>query len=105
MKRRIAQKKFRLKLKEMNLWIKQNRHLRLNDLIRTLNQKLRGHYQYYGITDNSDSIGSFLFETQRLLFKWLNRRSQKRSYTWKGFNELMKITPLAQPRIYVSIYS
>jgi len=73
MKRKTAQKKYRMKLKEMNTWIKQNRHRRLKDLTSRLNLKLRGHYQYYGITDNSKSIGNFLDETKRMLFKWLNR--------------------------------
>jgi hypothetical protein len=104
-KRKTAQKKYRLKLIEMNLWLKQNRHLRLKDLTEILNSKLRGHYQYYGITDNGGGIANFLYETQRMLFKWLNRRSQKKSYTWDGFNQLLKIFPLVQPRIYCNIYS
>jgi group II intron reverse transcriptase/maturase len=105
MKRKTAQKKYRMKLKEMSIWLKQNRHLCIIDLTGIINLKLRGHYQYYGITDNSQSIGNFLFAVQRLLFKWLNRRSQKRSYTWEGFNQLLKMFPLAQPRIYCNIYS
>jgi len=104
-KRKTARKKLRLKLNEMNLWLKQNRHLRLKDLTDMLNSKLRGHYQYYGITDNFKSIGNFLIESQRMLFKWLNRRSQKISYTWEGFSQLLSIFPLAQPRIYCNIYS
>ena len=104
MKRKTANKKYRLKLAEMNLWLKRNRHLRLKDLTGMLNAKLRGHYQYYGVTDNADGIADFLFETQRLMFKWLNRRSQRKSYTWDGFNELLKVFQLARPRIYVNIY-
>jgi len=105
MKRKTAQKKYRTKLKEMNTWLKQNRHLRLKDLTSQLNLKLRGHYQYYGVTDNFESMKRFLFETENLLFKWLNRRSQKKSYTWEGFGQLLKVFPLAQPRIYFSVYS
>ena len=105
MKRKTAQKKYRMKLMEMNIWLKQNRHLRLKDLTNKLNTKLRGHYQYYGITDNSKSIGRFQYETIRLLFKWLNRRSQRKSYTWEKFRELLKIFPLAQPRIYCNIFA
>jgi group II intron reverse transcriptase/maturase len=104
-KRKTAQKKYHLKLKEMNLWLKRNRHLRLKDLTDVLNAKLRGHYQYYGITDNSDRIADFKDETQKMLFKWLNRRSQKNSYTWDGFNDLLKVFPLAHPRIYFNVYS
>ena len=105
MKRKTSRKKDRMKLTEMNLWLKQNRHLRLKDLITKLNMKLQGHYQYYGITDNSKYLGCFLNETTKMLFKWLNRRSQRKSYTWDGFNQLLKIFPLAKPRIHFSIYS
>jgi group II intron reverse transcriptase/maturase len=104
-KRRTAQKKYRTKLAEMNLWLRKNRHLRLIDLTDQLNVKLRGHYQYYGVTDNYNCIDNFRFETQRLLFKWLNRRSQRPSYSWGGFNEMMKFFPLVRPRIYCNIYA
>jgi len=103
-KRKTAKKKFRAKLAEMNLWLKQNRHRRLKDLIGELNLKLRGHYQYYGVTDNFICINNFWHKTLWMLFKWLNRRSQRPSYTWKGFEEMMKVFPLARPRIYCNIY-
>ena len=104
-KRKTSQKKYRLKLKEMNLWLKQNRQLRLKDLFRTVNLKLRGHYQYYGITDNHKSMHNYRDRVRALLFKWLNRRSHRSSYTWEGFEDLLKIFPLARPRIHVNIYS
>ena len=104
-KRKTSRKKYKMKMQEMNVWLKQNRHLRLKELFTILNAKLRGHYQYYGITDNSKSMGMFLHETTKLIFKWLNRRSQKQSYDWDGFKQLLKIFPLAQPRIYFSVYS
>ena len=103
-KRKTAKKKYRAKLAEMNLWLKQNRHLRLKELTGMLNSKLRGHYQYYGVTDNSISINNFGLDTLRLLFKWLNRRSQRPSYTWEGFIEMMRAFPLVRPHIYCNIY-
>ena len=104
-KRKTVAKKLRLKMKEMNTWLKANRHLRLKDLFKNLNQKLRGYYQYYGITDNSPSIGNYAHETKNQLFKWLNRRSQKKSYTWEGFNQLLKVFPLVKPKIHVNVYA
>jgi len=104
-KRKTARKKAGMKLKEMNLWLKQNRHLRLKELTQALNLKLRGHYQYYGITDNYKSISNFYYKTKLMLFKWLNRRSQRKSYSWAGFDELLKVFPLVRPRIYYSVYS
>lgn len=104
-KRKTARKKQQLRIKEMNQWLKRNRHLRLKELIEKLNLKLRGHYQYYGITDNSGSISNYYRRTECLLLKWLNRRSQRKSYTWEGFKELLKIFPLSRPRICVNILS
>lgn len=103
-KRKTSKKKMSLRLVEMNTWIKKNRHLPVSVLTAKINMKLRGHYQYYGITDNSKSIHSYYYRTVLTLFKWLNRRSQKRSYTWEGFNDLLKVFPLSLPRIKVSIY-
>ena len=103
-KRKTASKKQCNKLKEMNLWLKQNRTLRVRDLVSALNLKLQGHYQYYGITGNIESMSDFLFGTRKMLFKWLNRRSQRRSYTWEEFDELLKVYPLARPRIHFRMY-
>jgi len=103
-KRKTISKKLRLKLTEINLWIKQNRHLRLKELFTKINQKLKGHYQYYGITDNSPSLNSYLHHVESMIFKWLNRRSQRKSYKWVGFKDLLKLFPLAKPCITVNIY-
>ena len=103
--RKTAKKKQKAKLKELNIWLKRSRHMRLKDLIGTLNQKLRGHYQYYGITGNIACMADFLYETHKMLFKWLNRRSQKKSYNWDGFNDLLKVFPLARPKIHFNMYS
>ncbi len=74
-------------------------------IFKIVNAKLRGHYQYYGVTDNIREIESFLYVTKKLLFKWLNRRSQKRSYTWETFNNgLLNTFPLQEPGIKVSLF-
>ena len=76
----------------------------VGEIIKKLNEMLVGYYHYYGITDNSKSINDFCFKVRRSLFFWLNRRSQKKSYTWDAFGTMLKEHPLARPRIYVSIY-
>ncbi len=73
-------------------------------IIGKLNQILVGYYHYYGITDNFRAIDSFRYRVERSLFYWLNRRSQKISYTWNVFNDMLKVYLLARPKIYVSIY-
>jgi len=59
----------------------------------------RGYYRYYGIRGNFESLADFYHHAQRLLFRTLNRRSQRRSYNWKGFAELIKVFGLERPRI------
>ena len=104
-KRKTSSKKFSKKCKEMNQRIKEMRTLPLKEIFKKMNQTLIGYYHYYGITDNGRSLSRFRFAVLRMLFYWLNRRSQKRSYTWSGFLEMLKVYPLAEPKIYISIYA
>jgi hypothetical protein len=80
-------------------WIRKERHQRIGRLLATLNSKYRGYWNYYGVIGNSASLQRFFYTTQRLVFKWLNRRSQRRSYTWAGFNALVYYFAVERPRI------
>ena len=101
---KTSEKKFRSKVKTIKEWIKNNRTMPVGELIKKINQKLRGHYQYYGVTDNTKSVKRYLQEVKMLLFKWLNRRSQRRSYTnLTYFDGLLKTFPLLEPKINVSL--
>ena len=107
MKRKTSKKKFNKKVKEMDKEIQDRLityGLPVPDVIKWLNQVLVGYFHYYGITDNSVMLSRFVQCVRKLLYKWLNRRSQRRSYTWGAFVDLMKNFPLVKPRIYVSIY-
>ena len=86
-------------------YIRENRHIPTDMLIRKLNEVLIGYDHYYGITDNYASLQKFHFNIRKFLFYWLNRRSQRKSYSWEGFNEMLKVYPLAKPKIYVSVYA
>jgi RNA-directed DNA polymerase len=98
-------KKITSKLKKLNGWLKEHRHFEVKDTIRRINQSLTGHYHYYGVTDNTKSLERFRQLVVSLLFKWLNRRSQKRSYTWETFRKGLLVTfPIIQPKIYVSLF-
>ena len=103
-KRKTSKKKFAKKCKEVHRLISSIGHWTLRLIITKLNQILVGYYHYYGITDNFRAIDSFYYKVRCSLFYWLNRRSQKISYTWKAFNDMLKVYPLTKPRIYVSIY-
>ena len=106
-KRKTSRKKFNKKLKEMHTLLRDMVvifGLPIKDVIKKLNQILVGYYHYYGITDNSEMLSNFKFRVTQILYKCLNRRSQKRSYSWDQFNDLLNDFPLARPKIYVSIY-
>lgn len=102
---KTSKKKYRSKLKAIKEWIKANRTLPLEEIFSILSAKLKGHYQYYGVTDNTYAIESFYVETKWILFKWLNRRSQKKSYTLEQFSKgLLNTFKLPTPKIYVSLF-
>src|SRR5258705_9612462 len=99
LKRRTARKKFRNSVKRVAEWCKKNRHRRVGEQFQRLNAKLRGYYNYYGVRGNYASLNEFFQQVQRLHLKWLNRRSQRQSYNWAGYRELLHHFALARPRI------
>lgn len=97
-------KKVASKLRKLNQWLKANRTMPVRELIRSINRSLVGYFHYYGVTWNSNSISAFRYRVVGLLFKWLNRRSQRKSYTWKTFyHGLLRMFPVAMPKIYVNL--
>jgi len=98
-KRRTSRKKYRASLANFKDWLKKYACLPKKYLFPKLNRKLRGYYNYYGIRGNYKSLKSLVYQLTKLLFKRLNRRSQRRSYNWKGFNEMIKLFKIARPRI------
>ena len=105
-KRKTSRKKFSKKLKEVHRKIGEMRTMKTKDIVHKLNEILVGYFHYYGITDNSRSIKSFRYEVMKSLFYWLNRRSQKTSYSWTEFLYMLDNNhPLAEAKLYVSIYA
>lgn len=99
MRRRTSRKRLRASIKVMKDWVIENRVLRLKNLFKQLNRKLKGYYNYYGLFGNSKSLIEFYRLIKRILFKWLNRRSQRRSFTWEQFKGVVRYYGLEEPRI------
>jgi len=103
--RTTSRKKFTVKCKEMNTWLKSIRNkVKTTEWWKTLRAKLRGHFQYYGVSENYQGIKSFYLATIKMVKKWLNRRSQKRKMNWSKFAEYLKHYPLPQPSIKHNFY-
>ena len=103
--RKTDRKKMATKLKEMNLWLKSVRTTPIREWWPVLKAKLVGHFRYYGVSGNSRSIGTYFHLIVRMVFKWLNRRSQKRSMNWYAFSEYLKRHELPKPRLYHNLYT
>lgn len=98
-KQRTSKKKMRKAIKNLRDSCKENRHKKLKDQCKLLSSKLRGLYQFYGIIGNYLAIEKMYQEVKYSWYKWLNRRSQRKSYTWEGYMELTKIFVLPLPKI------
>lgn len=71
--------------------------------MKIINSKIKGHCNYYAVTDNSRAIENFIHECRKLIYKWLNRRSQRRSFNWDKYELFLKKYPLPRARIKVNI--
>jgi len=90
-KRCTSPKKLKAKLREYTEWIrKAGRVQTTGDLMRNAKARIRGHLNYYAITDNYRSCSVFRYWITRITFKWLNRRSQRQSYNWERFNQMLR---------------
>lgn len=103
-KRKTNRKKFKTSLLKCKEWLKRNRNMPAPILMGKLRVKILGYDRHYGITDNIKALYRFHYEVEKLLFKWLNRRSQRKSFDWSKFQKFLGKFPLPRPRIYVSIY-
>ena len=97
--RRTAKQKRKASLATFRAWLKQATRLPKEILFKQLNRKLRGYYNYYGIRGNYKQLSSFLYYVTQSLYKWLNRRSQRKSYNWQGIKDMIKHYGILQPRI------
>ena len=104
MKRVTARKKFTAKVKAFKEWLMKARTMKTRELWEAAKAKLRGHYSYYGVSDNLAGIKRFAREAEKLLYKWLNRRGKRQSLSWEKFYEMLKRFPLPEPRIKVSMF-
>lgn len=93
-------KTIQTKLQKVKDWIKGLRNREpLSKIWKTFVAKLRGHINYYGVSHNAENVARFLYEAKRIVFKWLNRRSQRKSFTWEGYAKYIKAHPLPEMKI------
>jgi group II intron reverse transcriptase/maturase len=99
-KRRTSRKKLGESLRKFTDWARKARNvLRKGEMLRKARTKVLGHLSYYAITDNLERCSYYVYRATRILFKWLNRKSQRKAYTWKGFNQALAWVNWPTPRV------
>lgn len=91
--------KLKASLKTFTQWCKQVRNLGTREIFEALNRKLRGYDNHYGIRGNLPRLQQFFWAAMRILRKAFNRRSQKRSCSWKKFWRWLKVYQGERPKI------
>lgn len=98
-------RRLRSKLKRVADWMRTvHSRMRLRDLWRVFCAKVRGHLRYYGVSFNYRALVVFVYQALRIVYKWLNRRSQRRSYNWEQFRQFVAANPLPRVAIYHPLY-
>lgn len=102
---KTATKRFTSKLKKVSEWMKSNRNaMKLGELWNRFCSKLRGHGNYYGVSHNAMGVAKFFYQAQGIFFKWINRRSQRRSWTWDKFLKYMEKFPPPNPKVIHKLF-
>jgi group II intron reverse transcriptase/maturase len=103
-KYRTSEKKLKAKRVKVKKWLWQNMHTPIGELIKKLNIKLRGHYNYYGLSHNFKKMKGFYRYVERTLFKTLNRRGGKKKLNWDKFGKILQYNTLLMPSITVPLW-
>jgi len=99
-KRRTSRKKLNQSLHKFADWARRARSvLRKGEMLRQAQRRVAGHLNYYAITDNSMSCNNYVYRAKRSLFKWINRKSQRKAYTWPQFAQALAWAGWPEPRI------
>jgi RNA-directed DNA polymerase len=89
-KRRTSRKKLGISLRNFTDWAKKARRvLKKGEMLRQARARVIGHLNYYAITDNAERCSYYVYRVKHILFKWLNRKSQRKAYTWPSFKQAL----------------
>jgi RNA-directed DNA polymerase len=95
LKVKTAAKRLHRSMQAFTDWVKAARSRKpLKQLWVDAAARLSGHFSYFGVTFNEAKLHHFRFVCIGSLFKWLNRRSQKRSFSWEKFERRQHFNPL-----------
>jgi len=104
-KLKTSGKRLRSKLKKLRRWMCRVRSCyKLKEIWRRYCAIVRGHLQYYGVSFNVKQLEAYIYRAERIAFKWLNRRSQRKSFSWEKFKLFMAKYPLPKVVIHHHLF-
>jgi group II intron reverse transcriptase/maturase len=103
---KTSRKKMSKATQAFGQWLKKVRNLTtLPQIWKQIESKLQGHYNYYGMSGNFKGVNRFYRNTCYLTFKWMNRRSQKKTWNWTTFYKYLNRYPLPKPKLTYALYN
>ncbi len=99
---RTSKKKLKQKREAAKQWLREHMHESIPETIRKLNKKMIGHYRYYGIYGNFIGLKKFYQYVKQQLYFTKRRRDQSLWLTWKKMGQILKVYPIASPKIYIT---
>ena len=98
-------KRIKSKLKKVTVWMRKIRsRYPLLKIWRIFCSKLRGHIQYYGVSYNAKWVEIFIHKAKRIFFKWINKRSQRKSFNWDKFDLFVRRFPTPKVKVYHKLF-
>jgi RNA-directed DNA polymerase len=102
LKRRTSVKKYSQSLRRLNKWANCTRSkLRTGVFLRCARNRVEGHLNYYAVSDNLERCTEYVRDAMNILYKWVNRKGQRRTYTWEGFQQALKW--IRWPRVSIRV--
>lgn len=101
---KTSRKRLRTKLAKVKDWVRRNRNIKMVDLWRVFILKIQGHIRYFAVSGNLRMVQEFVFRSTWTFFRWMNRRSQKNSFSWTQFSAFIQQFPLPKIRVQTSLY-
>lgn len=99
-KRKTSRKKLGLSLRKFTEWARKTRDvLKKGEMLRQARARVVGHLSYYAITDNLERCSYYIYYVTRTLFKWLNRKSQRKAYNWDSFRQALAWVDWPKPKV------
>ncbi|MEJ2353895.1 MAG: reverse transcriptase domain-containing protein [Anaerolineales bacterium] len=97
-------KRLRVTKKELYELCRSQRHKSVKEQHAALVNRIRGHINYFGVRGNEHRLKLLIRSVEKSWHKWLNRRSQRSTMTWKRFKDLLKDYPLPAPHSHMAIW-